>query len=218
MNKIIKIPNKSYTDGWIQFGDYEVVEDEKGHEVDKIFTPSGRISFSFETYREQDKYKFDTENVKIDMKISVPYHRSLNSKHKILIKGTLYSTKYLDVDKIKNTVYLYLTELKDILDKQIDIIHIVRASRFDTPKEELLKTVFANIQKVNISIKDLAEKTKFDNQYTIIIKQNSIIEEYEKNGLLHDILIGVDNVRFTITHINIKDSENSLYELIVKEV
>lgn len=218
MNKIIKIPSSSFTDGYINFGNYDVLEDEQGNALEKQFNSLDRVPFSKERYRERDKFNFDTKEISIDLKISIPLHRSIRSNHKIQIGEILFSIEHLDIDKLRQKVYLYLTELKDILDTKINIIRVTTNSKFEPPTESLLKTVFANIQKINIDQSKLANKAEYINSYTIIVKKNNFFEELEKNGLLNELLIGFENRKLMINHINIKSAENGLYELLTQEV
>lgn len=218
MQKIIKIPNKTFNDGYINFGSYEVIKDNLGNEIDKQFKVIGDIAYNFETIREIDKLKYETNKVAIDLKISVNYNPTLSAFHIIEINNTLYSINYLDHDNLKNCIYLYLTELKDTLKTKIKIFRKITKSMFEKENLQLLQTVYANVKKTELANEKTADKTEFINKYTIILRENHILENAENNGALDSIIIGLENKRLMIYHINTENLENGLYELKVEEV
>lgn len=218
MKKIVRIPKNNYSSGYIQFGDYEVIEDEKGNEIENEFRYYGYLSYDYSRYREEDKTKFGTNDVNVDMKIKVPYTKLLCSNHKIIHDDNVYEIKYIDINQISKNAYLYLTKLEHILDTIVSLNIITKNSEFEQPTETLLKKVFVNINKISLSIEELAEKKKFTNKYTVIMKKNTIIEELEKNDRLNDLIITLQNRRLVINHINVKSREKGLYELITEEV
>lgn len=111
-----------FNNGLLEFGDLVESVDENLNALDeKEFTVKGRLFFNYMSIRQEDKLKFDDTGFKLTLKIKTPYIDKLVSSHIIKINGQYYSILKIDPSLEQSCLYLYLSELNDILDKHIEI-------------------------------------------------------------------------------------------------
>lgn len=117
-----KIKFNNFNDGIVEFGEYKESYDIEGNALDeKEFIVSGKLFYSNEYIREQDKLKFDNTGLKVSIKLKVPYMRLIKTSDVIKLNNEFYSIVKLDISNDKTSIYLYLSELVDVLDKHISI-------------------------------------------------------------------------------------------------
>ncbi|MCI2360408.1 head-tail adaptor protein, partial [Clostridioides difficile] len=117
-----KIKFDNFNDGIIEFGEYKESYDIEGNALDeKKFIVNGKLFYSNEYIREQDRLKFDNTGLKVSIKLKVPYMKLIKTSDVIKLNNEFYSIVKLDISNDKTSIYLYLSELVDVLDKHISI-------------------------------------------------------------------------------------------------
>lgn len=219
MKPIRKIANHTFNDGILTYGEMKEAYDRNNNALDtKPFISIGRLHFSYETIREQDKYKYDTDKFKVSLKIKVMNDRKLRSNHIVNINNIKYSIAHIDYDNKNNNNFLYLTEFKDTLDKHIDIYIKEQIDPFIAPKEIFYRKIWASITTSFVKSNKSAKKETFLRNYTVIMKSDPKILEMEKNGSLQSVIMCFKNTRLMIDQMEVKNLENGLYELTLKEI
>lgn len=207
-----KLKFDTYNDGVIEFGEYIEAYGVDGNALDnKKFIKVGKLCFSYQSIREQDKLKFDNTGVQISIKIKTRYLKTVNSSNVIRLNENLYSVVKLDPDNKKENMYLYLTELVDDMDKHISILKRNNNGALEDDTFELYKTVWCKISSSDSKKeKDIGEKLD-----SIQIKVATIryIEELTLKNATNDFLIVYEKNKYNIVKIiNIKE-ENKLLEI-----
>lgn len=148
----------SFNDGIIEFGDYIESYDENNNACkEKEFSVKGRLLFSYKTIREQDRLKYDDTGLKVAIKIKTYYLPNLKSSNTIRLNNTLYSIAHIDSDNSKEKMYIYLTELKNDMNKHISIYNKIDDNNPLTDDIwELFRTVWGDIEAIN-TIKTLED-------------------------------------------------------------
>ncbi|HBF4502405.1 TPA: head-tail adaptor protein, partial [Clostridioides difficile] len=117
-----KIKFDNFNDGIIEFGEYKESYDIEGNALDeKEFIVNSKLFYSNEYIREQDRLKFDNTGLKVSIKLKVPYMKLIKTSDVIKLNNEFYSIVKLDISNDKTSIYLYLSELVDVLDKHISI-------------------------------------------------------------------------------------------------
>ncbi|MBH7858749.1 head-tail adaptor protein, partial [Clostridioides difficile] len=139
-----KIKFNNFNDGIVEFGEYKESYDIEGNALDeKEFIVSGKLFYSNEYIREQDKLKFDDTGLKVSIKLKVPYMRLIKTSDVIKLNNEFYSIVKLDISNDKTSVYLYLTELVDVLDKHISIFIKERKNVLEDVTIKFYKKIWA---------------------------------------------------------------------------
>lgn len=150
---MLKVKKKfdSFNDGIIEFGDYIESYDENNNACEeKEFSVKGRLLFSYKTIREQDRLKYDDTGIKVAIKIKTYYISNLNSSNTIRLNNILYSIAHIEPDNFKEKMYIYLTELKNDMNKHISIYRKVsNKNPLTDDKWELFRTVWGDIEAIN---------------------------------------------------------------------
>lgn len=196
-----KIKFQNYNDGLLLMGNYIDTYDYKGNAMEeKEFIKKGKLFFSLTSIREQDRYNYDTDKIKITLKLKVKYNPVLKSSYIIKIDNKLYKILHLDRDSKKENLYVYLSDYKDNMSKHIDIlIREKAASTLEDDKFILFKKVWGNTESSN-------EKERvFTIRYlnTLDIGTNS----------LKSYRIGFNNKIYKINSIINKNADNLLLEI-----
>lgn len=194
-----KIKFQNYNDGLLLMGNYIDTYDTNGNAMEeKEFIKKGKLFFSLTSIREQDRYNYDTDKIKITLKLKVKYNPVLKSNYIIKIDNKLYKILHLDRDSKKENLYVYLSDYKDNMSKHIDIlIREKAASVLEDDKFILFKKVWGNTESSNekervftirylkaldIGVNSLKSyRISFNNK---IYKINSIINKNADNLLL----------------------------------
>lgn len=198
---MIKNKFQNYNDGILLFGHYIDTYDTNGNAMEeKEFIKKGKLFFSLTSIREQDRYNYDTDKIKITLKLKVKYNPVLKSNYIIKIDNKLYKILHLDRDSKKENLYVYLSDYKDNMSKHIDIlIREKAASVLEDDKFILFKKVWGNTESSN-------EKERvFTIRYlnTLDIGVNS----------LKSYRIGFNNKIYKINSIINKNADNLLLEI-----
>lgn len=214
-----KIPNYSYTDGVLTFGDLIGNYDSNNNALPtRDFNLVGKLCFKLETFREQDKTKFDSDNVTITLKISVKNNMILKSTHEILINEKYYSVVHIDLDNNGMKKYIYLTDLKDTLDKHITIYQKVQDTPFSKIDYKEQRVIWANVKKVSEIEENKADKFSFNLKYEVIVKNDDYFKNLEKNKLFKSVVIHIENKGFTINQIQYLEGVDERMKLYLEEV
>ncbi|HGL6931336.1 TPA: head-tail adaptor protein, partial [Clostridioides difficile] len=145
-----KIKFNNFNDGIVEFGEYKESYDIEGNALDeKEFIVSGKLFYSNEYIREQDKLKFDDTGLKVSIKLKVPYMRLIKTSDVIKLNNEFYSIVKLDISNDKTSVYLYLTELVDVLDKHISIFIKERKNVLEDVTIKFYKKIWACVEDLN---------------------------------------------------------------------
>ncbi len=198
---MLKNKFQNYNDGILLFGNYIDTYDTNGNAMEeKEFIRKGKLFFSLTSIREQDRYNYDTDKIKITLKLKVKYNPVLKSNYIIKIDNKLYKILHLDRDFKKENLYVYLSDYKDNMSKHIDIlIREKAASVLEDDKFILFKKVWGNTESSN-------EKERvFTIRYlnTLDIGTNS----------LKSYRIGFNNKIYKINSIINKNADNLLLEI-----
>lgn len=198
---MLKNKFQNYNDGILLFGNYIDTYDTNGNAMEeKEFNKKGKLFFSLTSIREQDRYNYDTDKIKITLKLKVKYNPVLKSNYIIKIDNKLYKILHLDRDFKKENLYVYLSDYKDNMSKHIDIlIREKAASVLEDDKFILFKKVWGNTESSN-------EKERvFTIRYlnTLDIGTNS----------LKSYRIGFNNKIYKINSIINKNADNLLLEI-----
>lgn len=202
----------TYNDGVIEFGEYIEAYGVDGNALDnKEFIKEGKLCFSYQFIREQDKLKFDNTGVQISIKIKTRYLKTVNTSKVIRLNENLYSIVKLDPDNKNENMYIYLTELVDDMDKHISILKRKDNGVLKDDMFELYKTVWGKICSSD-SEKEKGIGEKLD---SIQIKVVTIryIEELTFKNATNDLLIEYEKNKYNIVKIiNVKE-ESKLLEI-----
>lgn len=141
-----KVKFDTYNDGLFEYGDYIESYDNLGNACkEKEFIPNGKLFFSYEKIREQDKLKYDHTGLRVSIKLKTRYISNINTSNVIKLDGNLYSIAYIDPDNKRQNLYIYLTELINELDKHL----FIYSKKVNGPMEddtwELYKIVWSKI-------------------------------------------------------------------------
>lgn len=165
-----KIKFNTYNDGLIEFGNYVESYGEDGNALEnKEFIFCGKLYFSYQSIREQDRLKFDNTGKKITAKVKTPYINNISSSNVIKLNNELYSIRYIDPDIKKQNLYIYLTELENELNKHIEIFKQYRTSALANKALEKFKVVWSKVEEVsdNSSVKNTSQRVKHKKKVTI---------------------------------------------------
>lgn len=147
------------------------------------------------------------------MKIKIKNNNVINTNQVINLDNKLYSISKIDKSPDRLSLFLYLTDYIDELDKIIDIYMLKRTSSLSDPIESLYKRVFANIKnveltsneaKISANVKKNKLKLKFKIKY---------IEGFEDNDLINKFKIKYNNKSFNIINVLNIDNANKIIEL-----
>ncbi len=73
-----------------------------------------KLAFEEASKREQDIEFALQHDFTLSLKIKTPLYKGVDNKCKAVIDGYLYDVSYLDIDKRKNEMWLYLQGVKNI--------------------------------------------------------------------------------------------------------
>ncbi|HGL6931327.1 TPA: head-tail adaptor protein, partial [Clostridioides difficile] len=145
-----KIKFDNFNDGIIEFGEYKESYDIEGNALDeKKFIVNGKLFYSNEYIREQDRLKFDNTGLKVSIKLKVPYMKLIKTSDVIKLNNEFYSIVKLDISNDKTSIYLYLSELVDVLDKHISIFIKERKNVLEDVEMKFYKKVWACVEDLN---------------------------------------------------------------------
>ncbi|HFL3113289.1 TPA: head-tail adaptor protein, partial [Clostridioides difficile] len=145
-----KIKFDNFNDGIIEFGEYKESYDIEGNALDeKEFIVNSKLFYSNEYIREQDRLKFDNTGLKVSIKLKVPYMKLIKTSDVIKLNNEFYSIVKLDISNDKTSIYLYLSELVDVLDKHISIFIKERKNVLEDVEMKFYKKVWACVEDLN---------------------------------------------------------------------
>ncbi len=206
-----KVKFENFNDGILFVGSYKELYDDLNNVTGKEFTKCGKLFYNLYSITEKDRYL--NEDLKIDMKVKVKNNKMVNSNNIISLDNKLYSISKIDKSCDRLSLFLYLTDYIDELDKIIDIYMLKRTSSLSDPIESLYKRVFANIKnveltsneaKISANVKKNKLKLKFKIKY---------IEGFEDNDLINKFKIKYNNKSFNIINVLNIDNANKIIEL-----
>lgn len=198
---MIKNKFQNYSDGILLFGNYIDTYDTNGNAMEeKEFIKKGKLFFSLTSIREQDRYNYDTDKIKITLKLKVKYNPVLKSNYIIKIDNKLYKILHLDRDSKKENLYVYLSDYKDNMSKHIDIlIREKAASVLEDDKFILFKKVWGNTESSN------------EKERVFTIRYLNILDIGTNS--LKSYRIGFNNKIYKINSIINKNADNLLLEI-----
>ncbi len=206
-----KVKFENFNDGILFVGSYNELYDDLNNVIGKEFIRHGKLFYKLYSITEKDKYL--NEDLQIDMKIKIKNNNVINTNQVISLDNKLYSISKIDKSPDRLSLFLYLTDYIDELDKIIDIYMLKRTSSLSDPIESLYKRVFANIKnveltsneaKISANVKKNKLKLKFKIKY---------IEGFEDNDLINKFKIKYNNKSFNIINVLNIDNANKIIEL-----
>lgn len=206
-----KVKFENFNDGILFVGSYNELYDDLNNVIGKEFIRHGKLFYKLYSITEKDKYL--NEDLQIDMKIKIKNNNVINTNQVINLDNKLYSISKIDKSSDRLSLFLYLTDYIDELDKIIDIYILKRTSSLSDPIESLYKRVFANIKnveltsneaKISANVKKNKLKLKFKIKY---------IEGFEDNDLINKFKIKYNNKSFNIINVLNIDNANKIIEL-----
>ena len=206
-----KVKFENFNDGILFVGSYNELYDDLNNVIGKEFIRHGKLFYKLYSITEKDKYL--NEDLQIDMKIKIKNNNVINTNQVINLDNKLYSISKIDKSPDRLSLFLYLTDYIDELDKIIDIYMLKRISSLSDPIESLYKRVFANIKnveltsneaKISANVKKNKLKLKFKIKY---------IEGFEDNDLINKFKIKYNNKSFNIINVLNIDNANKIIEL-----
>lgn len=214
-----KVKFNTYNDGILSFGEYIESYDINGNATDKKeFTALGKLFFSYQVIREQDKLKFDDTGKKISIKIKVPYMTQINSSNIIKINNELYSIGYIDTDVYKHSIYIYLTELQNELNTHIELYKQIRKSALENKTLEFYKKVWAKVEDIqdNSIVRDMSQRVKHRKKVTIRYLDDLDINIYKKVTV--DYKVKYKDIYYNIDQVINVEEENKLFEITIERI
>lgn len=208
----------SFNDGIIEFGDYIESYDENNNACkEKEFSVKGRLLFSYKTIREQDRLKYDDTGLKVAIKIKTYYLPNLKSSNTIRLNNTLYSIAHIDSDNSKEKMYIYLTELKNDMNKHISIYNKIDDNNPLTDDIwELFRTVWGDIEAIN-TVKTLEDTNngKVENKLKkkFIIRYLKELDATFNKQVTVQYKIKYKNYYYNIVGTNNVEEKNEILEL-----
>ncbi|MDO0133048.1 phage head closure protein [Clostridioides difficile] len=209
-----KIKFNNFNDGIVEFGAYKESYDKEGNALDeKEFIVIGKLFFANEYIREQDKLKFDDTGLKVSIKLKVPYMGLIKTSDVIKLNNEFYSIVKLDISNDKTSIYLYLSELVDVLDKHISIFIKERKSVLEDVTMKFYKKVWASVEDLNSKelIENNSIKTSTNKKFKI-----RYIEELDlsiKQNAITNFVIKYKDKFYNITQILNLEEENKILEI-----
>ena len=206
-----KVKFENFNDGILFVGSYNELYDDLNNVIGKEFIRHGKLFYKLYSITEKDKYL--NEDLQIDMKIKIKNNNVINTNQVINLDNKLYSISKIDKSPDRLSLFLYLTDYIDELDKIIDIYMLKRTSSLSDPIESLYKRVFENIKnveltsneaKISANVKKNKLKLKFKIKY---------IEGFEDNDLINKFKIKYNNKSFNIINVLNIDNANKIIEL-----
>lgn len=206
-----KINFENFNDGILFVGNYKELYDDLNNAKGKEFTKCGKLFYKLYSITEKDRYL--NEGLKIDMKIKVKNNKIINSNNIISVDNKLYSISKIDKSSDRLSLFLYLADYIDELDKIIDIYVLKRESSLSDPIESLYKRVFANIKNVELTSNET--KISADSMSSKIKLKFKIryIKEFEDENFLNKFKIKFNNRSFNIVNVMNIDSADKLLEI-----
>jgi SPP1 family predicted phage head-tail adaptor len=74
-----------------------------------------RLMFAEMSIREQDLEFAEANSRTLNRKIKTPRVKGWNAQNKIIIENTLYDIVNADIDRVKNEIYFYLEEVRELV-------------------------------------------------------------------------------------------------------
>lgn len=206
-----KVKFESFNDGIVFVGSYNEIHDNLGNAIGKEFTKSGKLFYELYSITEKDRYL--NEDLQIDMKIKVKNNKMINSKNVISLDNKLYSISKIDKSKDRLSLFLYLANYVDELDKIIDIYILKRESSLSDPVESLYKRVFANIKNVELTSNEAKLNAGAISSKIKLKFKVKYLKEFEDKNFINKFKIKFNNRNFDIVNILNIDSADKLLEI-----
>ncbi|HDF5636666.1 TPA: head-tail adaptor protein [Clostridioides difficile] len=209
-----KIKFDNFNDGIIEFGEYKESYDIEGNALDeKEFIVNSKLFYSNEYIREQDRLKFDNTGLKVSIKLKVPYMKLIKTSDVIKLNNEFYSIVKLDISNDKTSIYLYLSELVDVLDKHISIFIKERKNVLEDVEMKFYKKVWVCVEDLNSKelIENNSIKTSTNKKFKI-----RYIEELDlsiKQNAITNFVIKYKDKFYNITQILNLEEENKILEI-----
>ncbi|WP_298126899.1 phage head closure protein [uncultured Clostridium sp.] len=172
---MLKIKQKfdSFNNGVLYFGDYLENYDGEGNACsEKEFSIKGKLFFSYKTIREQDSLKYADTGLKVSIKIKTHYIPGISTGDTVKINDVLYSIAYLEPDASKEKMFIFLTDLINVMSKHISIFSKNKGGALSDDEWIHFKTVWGDIKEINTvktleNIVDGKMSTKFRKKFII---------------------------------------------------
>lgn len=213
-----KVKFEKYNSGVIICGEYVESYDKSGNACkEKEFVQKGKFFFSYKSIREQDKLKYEDTGKRVSIKMKIPFNNIIKTNDTILLNNELYSIAYLEPDNSKESIYIYLTELMNILSKHIDIYIKKDVGVLEDDIFNHLKTVWGDVEeivsaRITESTKDDKVSLSSEKKFTIRYLEQLDISNYKNVSVKYKIKY--KNNLYNIKNItNIKE-KNKLLEIV----
>ncbi|MGL5765655.1 MAG: phage head closure protein [Sarcina sp.] len=204
-----KIKFENYRDGIFLAGNY--IEFYENDNLRKELTITGKFFFNYLSIREEDRYSLDTDNSKISLKIKVRKNNLLKTNQIIQIGEKLYTVKYIDSNQ--TSLFLYLTDYADELDRIIEIYETIEISTLKDPEDILFKKIFANIKNINSvtnSERETNNAIKTKERLKFKVKYLPALTEINANNKFNIVF---ENKKYNITQIVDIDMKHEVLEI-----
>lgn len=215
-----KLKFDTYNDGFIEYGDYIENYGQDGNALEeREFITKGKLFFSYQSIREQDKLKYDNTGFKVSIKLKTRYINTLKSSDVIRLDNSLYSIAYVEPDNKKQNLYIYLTELVNELDKHISIYMKKKNGALEDDTWELYKTVWSKVYSLGYkSEKESVEANKLTPGIykNIVIRYLEVLDLALNTKATIDYKIEYKNKFYDILQIVNVDEMDELLDISIK--
>lgn len=206
-----KVKFQNFNDGIIFVGSYKELYDDLNNATGKEFIKYGKLFYKLYSITEKDRYL--NEDLQIDMKIKVKNNKMINSNNVISLDNKLYSISKIDKSNDRLSLFLYLANYVDELDKIIDIYILQRESSLSDPVESLYKRVFANIKNVELTSNEAKVSAGAISSKIKLKFKIRYIKEFEDENFINKFKIKFNNKSFDIVNVMNIDSADKLLEI-----
>lgn len=206
-----KVKFQNFNDGIIFVGNYKELYDDLNNATGKEFIKYGKLFYKLYSITEKDRYL--NEDLQIDMKIKVKNNKMINSNNVISLDNKLYSISKIDKSNDRLSLFLYLANYVDELDKIIDIYILQRESSLSDPVESLYKRVFANIKNVELTSNEAKVSAGAISSKIKLKFKIRYIKEFEDENFINKFKIKFNNKSFDIVNVMNIDSADKLLEI-----
>lgn len=207
----------SFNDGVLYFGDYLESYDKDNNACSKKeFSIKGKLFFSYKTIREQDSLKYSDTGLKVSIKLKTHYIPGISTGDTIKINDSLYSIAYLEPDSTKGKMFIFLTDLINVMSKHISIFSKNNGGVLSDDEWIHCRTVWGDIKEIN-NVKTLESKT--NGKVSTKFRKKFIIRYIDYLDLSNDkeattkYMIAYKGKFYNILGINNLEEKNEILEI-----
>lgn len=174
----------SFNDGVLYYGDYLESYDENNNACnEKEFSIKGKLFFSYKTIREQDSLKYSYTGLKVSIKLKTHYIPGISTGDTVKINDSLYSIAYLEHDASKEKMFIFLTDLINVMSKHIGIFLKNKGGALSDDEWGHCRTVWGDIKEIN-NVKTL--ESTYNGKVSTKFRKKFIIRYIEYLDLSND--------------------------------